>query len=95
MPKLRQPPQDLAKRHLLATIAQRREFLGLTLEQLAKAAGITKKTMMRRMRQPELFTYQELLGVTSKLGFTAQDVCNLLGVKYEPVVIAGEQFILK
>lgn len=95
MPKLRQPPQDLAKRHLLATIAQRREFLGLTLDQLAKAAGITKKTMMRRMRQPELFTYQELLGVTSKLGFTAQDVCNLLGVKYEPVVIAGEQFILK
>ncbi len=95
MPKLRQPPQDLAKRHLLATIAQRREFLGLTLEQLAKAAGITKKTMMRRMRQPELFTYQELLGVTSKLGFTAQDVCNLLGVKYEPVVIAGEQYILK
>ena len=95
MPKLRQPPQDLAKRHLLATIAQRREFLGLTLEQLAKAAGITKKTMMRRLRQPELFTYQELLGVTSKLGFTAQDVCNLLGVKYEPVVIAGEQYILK
>ena len=95
MPKLRQPPQDLAKRHLLATIAQRREFLGLTLEQLAKTAGITKKTMMRRLRQPELFTYQELLGVTSKLGFTAQDVCNLLGVKYEPVVIAGEQYILK
>ena len=95
MPKLRQPPQDLAKRHLLATIAQRREFLGLTLDQLAKAAGISTKTMRCRMRQPELFTYQELLGVTSKLGFTAQDVCNLLGVKYEPVVIAGEQYILK
>ena len=95
MPKLRQPPADIATRHLLATIAQRCEFLGITNAQLAKAAGITVDTMRARRRKPELFTYRELLGIAAKLGFTAPEVCNMLGVKYEPVVIAGEQYIVK
>lgn len=95
MPKLRQPPEDIAMRHFLAAIAQRCEFLGITNEQLAKAAGITVDTLRARRRKPQLFTYREMLGIITKLGFTAQDVCNMLGVKYEPVVIAGEQYILK
>jgi lambda repressor-like predicted transcriptional regulator len=95
MPKLKDSPEVTAEKHLVALIEGRSSFYGVTRRQLARAVGITESTLRSRLRNPREFKYQELLAVAKKLHFEAQDVCLFLGVSYSPVVIAGEQYIIR
>lgn len=76
MPKLRQSAEEERARILLAKIKYGMEKQGVTHEQLAFAAHITRPTLYARYRCPDEFKLCELRRISTKLKLPLQFLLN-------------------
>jgi hypothetical protein len=78
MPKLRVPAAEMQNREIIAKIRYGMEKQGVSHEELALAARMTKQTLYHRYKHPEQFRLCELRGISSKLHIP---LLELLGIE--------------
>lgn len=76
MPKLKPTEAEAQNKLLLANIDYQKRLYDVTVDDLAIAARMSRKTIYNRIRQPENFSLKELRGIARKLHTT---VSGLIG----------------
>jgi len=69
MPRVVLVPGTEYKRELPGIIKAKREYFGLSNEDVAEAVGVTERTMANRNKNPELFTLEQLQRLCKRLKF--------------------------
>lgn len=78
MPKLKRSEEEEIARRIRANIVGRKEYLGLSHDELAYAARVSPATLYNHLNKPGDIRITELIKISQKLGLSLQQmlVCN-------------------